>query len=247
MKILKTILALALVIIVISMILVIYLAKFADQTIAGKLLKNKIISNYSLVPLLKLDQPGDYRYRYLDPEKDIAVAVYYVPGLAPDEEVANWVEKMIKETTGKNATVNVNSYVHIPNLKSYTDNELNKIRKEIGRSGRPDLHIVYLSTYDKVPGYVGLTVNKDTIFLFKATMYDLNNNKEVVKLIERSTIMHEWGHLLGMEHVDDPDCIMSEAVEVYENRRFQETNIPTSYCSEELFELDLMRRKFNLR
>ena len=65
-------------------------------------------------------------------------------------------------------------------------------------------------------------------------MSDLSH---IQNMIEQSTIMHEWGHLLGLDHINQEDCIMNERVEVYENRRFQGSNIPTTYCAEELYQL----------
>jgi len=58
--------------------------------------------------------------------------------------------------------------------------------------------------------------------------------------LEKSTLLHEWGHLLGMEHNTIPNCIMSALVEVSNSVRIA-YQINTEYCWNELYDF----RQFN--
>ncbi len=56
--------------------------------------------------------------------------------------------------------------------------------------------------------------------------------------------MHEWGHLLGIDHVDNPECIMSSFVEVEDKTLFRVQDIPVAYCPETIQELNTQNRRF---
>jgi predicted Zn-dependent protease len=87
-------------------------------------------------------------------------------------------------------------------------------------------------------------VNQNTIFIFQPVIKKLSNEPHIHDRLEQSTIMHEFAHLLMLEHIDQPDCIMTQTVEVLEHTRYQAGNIPTEFCPETLFQLDRLKRSF---
>ena len=53
--------------------------------------------------------------------------------------------------------------------------------------------------------------------------------------------MHEWGHLLGLEHTNLPECIMNEKVEVLDSHYLLSNQIPVEYCWDEKYKLENLR------
>jgi predicted Zn-dependent protease len=126
-------------------------------------------------------------------------------------------------------------------MSAYKDSDLRDIRKVLGSSVfKPVLNIVYLSKYSEVPTSVGVVINRDTIYLFKDTLLELTNDNDLRQILEKTTLMHEWGHLLGLEHNNISSCIMDGRVDVYDKFPLGE-KIPTNYCPEELQELKLIK------
>jgi predicted Zn-dependent protease len=73
----------------------------------------------------------------------------------------------------------------------------------------------------------------NTIFLFKDAMKNVSDTDESLIAMEISTILHEFAHLGGAEHIQNTGCIMADTVE---NLDFF-TKIPSirdSYCKEDL-------------
>jgi predicted Zn-dependent protease len=152
---------------------------------------------------------------------------------------------MVRETTDK--PISLKALEVLPHeLVSYTTHDLNELRKSVLRdSPNPALYIVYVPRYKDEPEYAGITLHRDTLFIFKETLRSLNDYTDVQNRIEQSTLEHEWGHLLGLDHIDLPTCLMSESVEVYTNRVNQISNIPVEHCWNTLYELDQLKKQIN--
>lgn len=241
----KTILVGLLALLAVSVAILFYLVKFDNKSLLARQLKEKILHYPEIISLINLNQPGDARFIYLSPRTSlIRINVYYTTEVSPDEDLETWLKETISQTTGKTISFSVSPNPTISQQENYSDQDLNAIRKSlVGSNGKPILNIVYLTAYGEKPGYVGITLQRDTIFIFKSTIKSLSNEPRIVKLLERSTLMHEWGHLLGLGHVDYPGCIMSKDVEVYDNRKPRETEIPVTHCQSTLYDLEQLKLK----
>jgi len=124
-----------------------------------------------------------------------------------------------------------------------SDDDLNNIRKLlISEMGTPsDLNIVYTSSYSEKPSSIGLVIHRDTVYIFNDALKKLSEKSAVNNILEKTTIMHEWGHLLGVDHILNDDCVMSEVVEVYDNPSYGKS-LPTKYCWEELEAIKIIKK-----
>jgi hypothetical protein len=234
----KIFLELVLLFLLIFFLLVFYLIRFKSTTYYGKKLRVEILHHNYLTSLLNLNQPGDARFLYLKSSRDnLRVEVNYLPRQKPDNEVDGWIKKMILGTTGKNVDIEISEDLFDDAKISYSDDDLNNIRNKLSSRFAPlKLNIVYLTKYKETPSLVGLTLHRDTLFIFKENLNSLSEDEIIQKKLEESTLMHEWGHLLGLEHEDDINCIMAEQVDVYTNKAWLNT-IPTEYCPTEYYHL----------
>ena len=227
-------------------LIIIVVVKFKNETVLSGLLRREIIKNQYLVNLINLNQPGDARLLYLNSkELTIRVELGYLRNSKIEDEVEFWIKDMVFETIEKDVDVHT-SILDIAKKEAYSDEDLNEIRESfIDRfESEPKLYVFYLTKREEIESNVGITLHRDTIFIFKDAMETLTEQGQTLKRLERSTLMHEWGHLLGVEHIDSPDCIMSDFIEVENKTFYQERDIPIKYCPETTQKLRVQSRRF---
>jgi len=169
-----------------------------------------------------------------------------------DEYADNDLDQIIKLTSENEAPTGSRPGHLLPSLRreqnpseaetsSHSSSDLRQRFSAKGDKKDNFLNIIYLTHYKPDPRYLGITINKDTIFIFKGGFEGIGENEKVLRRIEQSTIMHEWGHLLGLGHVESEDCIMSEMVHFYSDRELWTGEVPTQYCAETLYEIKKMK------
>jgi predicted Zn-dependent protease len=219
---------------------IIALIKFNHESASVEIFREQVIKYSALVKLLNLNEPGDAKFEYLDPGTNLIYAYVYYSDAKPESEVELWVYDMVKITTGKDAKV---EFVKLnqPKLDEYQISDLNDLRNSLKTKNSPVVNIFYLSRFADGPTNIGLTIHKDTMFIFSDTLNDLTESKFTYKRLEQSTLMHEWGHLLGLLHSKSDNCVMSERVDVDNSYFLKGREIPTEYCTETLYVLDKFR------
>lgn len=234
MTLLKFVLKIVLSLITLSILLLlvlVLLVKFRSEGyVAGKI-KGVITKSELLVRVINLNQPGDARNLYLSEGGSLAVNIYFLEGHEPSLEVGGWVAGIIRDTIGRSVDLSIEQLEEGVN-RIYSDDRLSKLRGEYSTSpsSSTPLNIFYLTKYELQESNIGLTAHRDTIFIFSGALNELSEKETVQQDLERSTIMHEWGHLLGYDHVEDPTCVMSEKVEVEDRYNLDFSQIPTEYC-----------------
>lgn len=196
--------------------------------------------------LFFLNRPGDARFDYLSSKSDsVLVEIDYQVGRKPNENLEEWVGGVISELLRKDVEIYISEQREISDVDEFSDRELRRlaeITRDYSSSKEQNyLHVLYVSKSFEAPSNTGLVLTADGFFIFKDGIDSLSENSGIRSLIEESTIKHELGHLLGLEHVDSENCIMSERVEVYEGRKYQFESIPSEFCEESLEELRRMR------
>jgi predicted Zn-dependent protease len=223
--------------------IVTFFVKFGSNTETADFLNNKVIHYPVLVSLININKPGDARFSFLDSSKGkLPVVLIYLRSNKPNSNVDEWIDGVVKQTTARETEITT-ADLNFVNKSEYSDDDLNEIRNTlVGRfNTEAKLFIVYLTVYKEDISNIGLAKHRDTIFIFSDALNALSGNEDTLARLERSTIMHEWAHLLGAGHVDDPDCIMSELVEVDSGHFLGSGQVPIEYCYETLHWLEKQR------
>jgi hypothetical protein len=195
--------------------------------------------------LLFLDRPGDTRFELFSPGDSLSVEIDYQTGREPDSRIREWMERIAAQTLKKKAQITLSQDSGISDNSAFTDRKLRTLARDTRdrelAKNRAYVHIIYISKSRDFPSNTGLVLTDKDLFIFSDGIDELTDSRNARSLVEESTIAHEFGHLLGLEHVEREDCVMSETVEVYQPGKFQFESLPTEYCEENLEEIDRLR------
>lgn len=224
--------------------LALYLIRFNNTSDTGKFLKSKILKYPEIINLINLDEPGDGKYIYVSPKSNkLTVKTYSVNKYVPDENVGVWIKEIMSESLGKEAVVYDTVEIGYEGNGMLSNDDINIIREKVSEeNGIPaDLNIIYAGKYTVKPSSLGLVLHRDTVFIFKDAIAQMSEKGYINDVLEKTTIMHEWGHLLGLDHFEADHCIMSEKVEVFDNPPAGKS-LPKNYCWEELNEINELKK-----
>ena len=233
-KTIKLVLATFLILIIICIPISIYLVRFNNNSFIGRNIKKQVINDPGLVRILNLNEPGDGRYIYLDSAvPSVSVSIYSIDAKPYDERVKLWMGDIMHSTVNKEIGEIFEGDINYGKTELLTNENLEEIYKLVKSTSKSDVYIIFTGSYAEKPSSVGLVIQRDAIFIFNDAIELLSERGYVKDLLEKTTIMHEWGHLLGLEHINYSNCIMNEMAEVYDNPPVGK-NLPIKYCWEEL-------------
>lgn len=221
----------------------VYMAKFKNHTPFGHQARQELIKSSTLVRLVNFNQPGDFRYAYFSDYRPLPINVYFTSTAKPHPQLTQWLSDMITSTLNRPIAINLTTSPLETNSAGLADADLNQLRLQLqtSRLSKPHLNIIYVPYYFHEPSFAGLTLHRDTIFIFSNAVNLLSQDPQEAANLEHSTLLHEWGHLLGLEHTETAECIMSAKVDLYTNDQAWKNHLRTNYCDHELFELQLLR------
>ncbi|MFA6043059.1 MAG: hypothetical protein WCV85_00080 [Patescibacteria group bacterium] len=107
----------------------------------------------------------------------------------------------------------------------------------------PTVHVFLLNTFFDSPTNIGMTVREDGTVLFLDAIADLaRNDPSTTNAYILSTLLHEFGHQLGLENITSADCIMAASVEEPTPLEGRRIATPTEYCQQELQLIEATRQ-----
>lgn len=200
---------------------------------------------FSRVPFFRtiflLHWDGDARANYLlsDPFTSLRIEIDKYDQCDFSENVITQVVQEIESITGKYGMVTVTESDTIPLAKGqYTSDEIRGMKQRYqdfkSGGGEVALYILCINEYEEIPTNIGHTTQEDGIVFFWYKIFKITKGKE--ELLDdyvSSTILHEFGHQLGIGHIESPWCLMDESIESPPTD-LRLSFIPTVYCDEEL-------------
>ncbi len=179
-----------------------------------------------------------YLYEY-SPYTTIAVEVHYGPGAAPSDEALSGLKEMLARYTGKH--VEVQAYEDLPegvvteriddsNIYSVGEGIISKYgMAQMGWvSGTIPIYILYVDAEGPAANsendtVVGISYRADSFIILTPHI----GSDE----LEESVLIHETGHLLGLEHDDDRSCVMTSVVMEKRSWLFGRGGPPMEFCA----------------
>ncbi len=190
--------------------------------------------------ILRLEQLGDARFEYMYHRAlPLEVFLYYQDGTSLEEKTLESIQREMQYATHKYVDITV----HEPQIlyavpDKVTDEDIAAVLDmyahdtAIGSNIVP-LHIFLLNYYTPHPSFAGMVSDAHSLVLFKDAMINVSENQSSVVAVEISTILHEFAHLGGAEHIENTDCILADTVENLDFYNKIKT-IRDSYCDEDL-------------
>jgi len=187
--------------------------------------------NFTLRRVFGLNQPGDAKSDYYTKQfTKLKVEVYrsthgdmFETSL---ELIKNGIDGVINKSEG--ISIEEIELENVPDKVSddFIDNLANKIPKYSNNSAVIKIYI--LSTYEPHPTLTGLTAGAYGFVIFKNSIEESSESISIKNGLEKNTILHEMGHLLGAKHIEKGGCVMDKIVDVPGKGRIN--LIPTAYC-----------------
>lgn len=191
----------------------------------------------SVYPLLRqiwgLHNDGDASADYLSARRsEIVVELDRAAGLSLSSGSAELVASEIERVTGK--PVRIIASTELPDrAESYMVDEAREIKFRWQRY-RTDadsavLYVLLLTRDTEEDRLVGRTLDEDGMALYLDAMDRIDYADRTA--VEVSTILHEFGHQLGLPHNDSPDCLMNAHAEAGDWGAAG--NLRTNFCPSE--------------
>jgi len=187
---------------------------------------------------LGLHQAGDGRSDYLSPERSegFPVRIFFDPEVAiPNGSIAAALPEMVK-LLGRGG-FDLGTPLQLTSTKdAYTSADFRNLAAQASRmdSLQTPLDIFVLTQDATSTTQLGSTVREHGIVVFMASITALTSEPNAQAALVTSTILHEFGHQVGLDHLDDPTCIMTAVVEQPTSTVWAPQTVPTHYCAAEL-------------
>jgi len=193
--------------------------------------------------VLGLHNDGDARGSYLKGTSSITIEYVESSGSHLDRQALGQFVSKVKEYTGRPVNLYYNDTISNATLTPKDLAEIAKGSRHHVIPGQPNLFIIYALDYDRPSGEVGETYQEFGIVLSDSRLKEVTKNfsGSLPQYIE-STLLHEFGHQLGLAHNEEPGCIMNTKVETPAiTGGFTGDYTPTSFCPYELDQLQAIK------
>ena len=197
--------------------------------------------------LFGLRSDGDARLAYLGQKhKKILIEVDQMVGLDKNLEITDsLLQKLaekIKNITGKETAFKY-SNINIPYSSVATLENLKKIEEEYRNqqeTGETAVIYLLLAIQDgNDPDKLGSTLGEDGIILFQKTFKDsmlkTDARPDTYDNFILGTLLHEFGHQIGLPHNIYPDCLMNAYTEF--SNQVKPDRIISDFCGHEKGEI----------
>ena len=189
--------------------------------------------------LLSLHKDGDARAEYLLGTSPIDIEVAQPDSdQLPDYVVQQFASQVTAVTGRPTKTYSVDG-VPSGTLTNADIAHIVQVDKRQFNTGDPIIFIIYADDFASSAQEVGKTVEEFGMVLSHYQLTQLTlAYPAALSQYQESTMLHEFGHQLGLDHNNQSDCIMNPGIEnATAPAAFSSTFTPTAFCQTELDQL----------
>ena len=222
------------------------LLQFSPQGTATIEIRAGLIRHPSMRQLFNLHSQGDAHSDYLGAGTNrIVLQVYETPSQPVAAGVLSGLAARAESATGKLVTVNV-ATGELPDVvatsEAQRDAMLAPYNPPIPSMGEATMDVFIMGEDSDAPDEIGLTYRDDGIILFNGTLAgDLAHSPQTVQPYQTSTLLHEFGHQLGLQHNTQPGCVMNPSADITDSLSVQAQDVVTNFCPYELGQINALR------
>lgn len=209
-----------------------------------------LANNPFLRDVFMFHNDGEAKADYLgDRYSRIHIEIDTLEGIEPDQESLQKFKEKVEEITGKEVILDI-SDENIPSDTTVDDAIIESIitkYRDVDEfyEDTAILYILYVSTDLSNERLLGITHEEDAFIIYKETIIDLTSKVSfIADEYEYSTLLHEFGHQIGLKHTSDENCIMFAREEISEEPQIigSEDDVVTRFCTDELVALEAIKR-----
>ncbi len=121
---------------------------------------------------------------------------------------------------------------------------INRLRGHRTNGDQAVFYVLCIDYHRDNPSWLANTYQEDSMLLFYDRANEIaGNNYEALSVYLTTSLLHEFGHQLGLGHVNDPNCIMANRVEYLESdSKFDK--IPQDFCQLSFDRLEIIRQAY---
>lgn len=195
--------------------------------------------------VIGLHYDGDGRSDYLGSRFDkIVVEIDSLEGITPNTQALEDLVSRIKDVTGKETNYLI-SNSDIPAFEFDSEEVgsfIDRLRVHSSSSGAASVYVLYAGVNKDEPTLLGQTFKEYGIIVYSQALDNfVSQNPATKKLYESSTILHEFGHQLGLGHNDKANCLMNESAEYNHKARFRAEGVIMDFCPLELQQIRFIK------
>jgi|GEM_PF-781627 hypothetical protein len=213
------------------------LANGSEGNFFNKNYRAKFAANPFLRQLIGLHFDGDAKSDYLGSRyKKILIEIDQMEGLDLPKPAMDLLAKNITAATGKEVVLDYSDVIPFqPNVSTADIDKLVKqYRNASFASDSAKLYLLYLPQFDDNVDHLGSTYQEYGMLLFDTALRNFTKDSpDTFNNYVESTALHEFGHQIGLQHNQQPDCIMYEYADENHVIRENPSDVVTDFCDYE--------------
>jgi len=215
----------------------------SDQSSFNQTTRLSLGRHPTMRTLLSLHNDGDARYEYLSGSSPILIEVGEAPDVSLSDTLVNAFAAEVTKYTGRGTEIHRIEGMPGGTLTDAGVAQAIKVGAKKFEIGSPILFIAYADDFVSNTNEVGKTYQEFGIVLSDKKLKDITSDyPSALAQYQESTLLHELGHQLGLQHNNQDGCIMNPAVENPTSvSSFYTDFIPTDFCQYELDQLQMIQ------
>ena len=194
--------------------------------------------------ILSLHNDGDALSDYLGSRYDkISIEVDITEGTEADRSVLDRFAQAVQAITGKQTSYLISD----ANLPFYNQNDdqidsIARLYQNVFPSNTATLYVLLMDTKRGQPLLLGQTYHEDGIVIFQQAVKNFaGGNSLIYENYDYSTLLHEFGHQIGLDHNNQEGCLMNPKADSSDRPSDYAFQIVTDFCPLEYGQINQLK------